>query len=264
MQNNRVLKLNSADNVRELGGYKTADGRQIKWNKLLRCGALSFIKQPDLQVLEDYGVKYDVDLRSGQEKRQHQDQIEESNIKYIFDPVFNEDRTDNSQDPEEFHKIVETDPDYALNHMTNVYRQMITKPACRKAFHELFEILLANRSDKESVLFHCTAGKDRTGLAAVFVLSALGVDSETIKADYLMTNEVVKDVTEKKVAYVKKNGFSERAAENMRTLYSVRSEFLEAALAEIDHHYGNMDNFLKTGIGLTDENLSDLKAIYLE
>ncbi|WP_429971505.1 tyrosine-protein phosphatase [Fructilactobacillus sp. Tb1] len=264
MENKRVIKLDSAENVRELGGYQTMDGHHVKWHKLLRSGSLGFINEKDLKFLENYGVRYDVDLRSGQEVKDIKDLVDGSKLHYIFDPVFNEDRTDNSQDPKEFRKIVEENPKYGLDHMEDVYRQMITQAPCRNAFHELFMILLENKDNDQSVLFHCTAGKDRTGMSAVFILAALGVDMETIRKDYIMTNEVVKDIIEKKVQEVRTAGFSDHAAENLRVLYSVNMKFLDAALEEIDKNYGTMQNFLHDGLDLTEANIDELKQLYLD
>lgn len=264
MENKRVIDLDNADNVRELGGYQTMDGHHIKWHKLLRSGSLGFINDREVQFLEDYGVRYDVDLRSAQEVKDVKDLVDGSKLHYIFDPVFNEDRTDNSQDPEEFHQLVEEHPEYGMQHMEEVYRQMITQAPCRKAFNELFMVLLENKIDGQSVLFHCTAGKDRTGMSAVFILAALGVDMETIRKDYILTNDVVKDVIERKVQEVRTAGFSEHAANNLKTLYSVNMVFLDAALEEITKHYGNMQNFLHDGLDLTDEDIDKLKTYYLD
>lgn len=264
LENKRVISLDSTDNFRELGGYKTADGHTIKWHKLLRSGSLGNLNQKDLNFLENYGVRYDVDLRSDPEVTDAPDQIQVGDIDYIFDPIFNEDRTDNSQDPDDFRKILETNKTYGYDHMTDVYRQMVTHEYCRNAFHNLFMILLENKKDGQSVLFHCTAGKDRTGMSALLILSALGVDLETIKEDYILTNKVVKHIIDAKVEDVKHQDFSPHAIESLKTLYSVNMDFLNAAIAEINHRYNNMDNFLHEGIGLTDQNITDLKAIYLE
>ncbi|ANZ57445.1 protein tyrosine phosphatase [Fructilactobacillus lindneri] len=264
MENKRVISLDSTDNFRELGGYKTADGHTIKWHKLLRSGSLGNLNQKDLNFLENYGVRYDVDLRSDPEVADAPDQIQVGAIDYIFDPIFNEDRTDNSQDPDDFRKILETNKTYGYDHMIDVYRQMVTHEYCRNAFHNLFMILLENKKDGQSVLFHCTAGKDRTGMSALLILSALGVDLETIKEDYILTNKVVKHIIDAKVEDVKHQDFSPHAIESLKTLYSVNMDFLNAAIAEINHRYNNMDNFLHEGIGLTDQNITDLKAIYLE
>ncbi|KRM90198.1 tyrosine-protein phosphatase [Fructilactobacillus florum] len=264
MENKRVLPLDSVDNPRELGGYETRDGHRVKWQKLIRTGSLGRLTATDLNYLEAYGVRADVDLRSKPEVNAAGDQLANSNIVYHFTPVFNEDRTDNSQDPRDFRKLLENDPHYGHDHMVNTYVQMISKKEPRQAFYRLFQTLLNNDQAEDAILFHCTAGKDRTGMAAVFILAALGVDEETIKHDYLLTNEVVRDIIEQKVADVKQAGFSDQAAENLRALYCVDIDYLNAALAEIKQRYGSMDNFLHQGIGLSTADLTKLRQLYLE
>ncbi|USS84454.1 tyrosine-protein phosphatase [Fructilactobacillus myrtifloralis] len=264
MKNERIIKLDSTENLRELGGYQTTDGRTIKWHKLLRSGSLGLLTPTDQAFLEAYGVRYDVDFRSGQERTTAPDAVTAGQIEYLFDPVFDEDRTDNSQDPAEFRQMLEDNPNYAHDHMVDVYQRMVLNDGCHQAYRRFFKILLQNDQPEQTLLFHCTAGKDRTGMAAVFLLAALGVDLETIKQDYILTNQVVKDVVDQKMAAVRAEGFSEAAIRNLRELYTVDMDFLDAALATINEHYGSLDQYLSDVLGVGTAERERLQALYLE
>lgn len=263
MNNQRLLPITSGDNFRELGGYKTADGQEVKWHKIIRSGSLGSLNEQDQQFLSIYGVDYDVDLRSKEEVSNDPDRIPEDEISYHLNSLFDEDQTDNSKDAKDLDSIMTTDENYGLEHMKQVYRNMINDQSALKAFNQLFQILLENTSENKSVLFHCAAGKDRTGMAAVFILSALGVDLETIRNDYLLTNAVVKNVIEHRLNHAIDEGANQIFQKNLKTLYSVSEAFLDAALDEIAQKYGDIDHFLHEGIKLTDDDLAELKKIYL-
>ncbi|USS86114.1 tyrosine-protein phosphatase [Fructilactobacillus cliffordii] len=266
MKNERIIKLNSTENLRELGGYQTTDGRTIKWHKLLRSGSLGTLTAADLNFLKAYGVRYDIDLRSGQERSAVPDAFldhQNDQIEYIFNPVFDEDRTDNSQDPEEFRQMLEDNPNYGHDHMVSVYKRMVQNDGCHQAYHRFFQALLQNNQTDSGVLFHCTAGKDRTGMAAVFLLYALGVDLDTIKQDYILTNQVVKPLVDQKMEKARKNGFSETAIRSLRALYTVNMDFLDAALDTINEQYGGLDSFLTNELGMGPAERKQLQTLYL-
>ncbi len=110
------------------------------------------------------------------------------------------------------------------------------------------------------LLFHCTAGKDRTGWLAAVVLTALDVDRDTIVADYLRTHElnaVGRDYTMTTMAS------RIDQPEILLPLLEVRLEYLEAAFLEADRCYGGMDGYLREGLGLTEDDLERLRAVML-
>ncbi|MCF6515253.1 protein-tyrosine-phosphatase [Lactobacillus sp. S2-2] len=263
MNNQRLLPITSGDNFRELGGYKTTDGRQVKWHKIIRSGSLGNLNEQDQQFLSIYGVDYDIDLRSKEEALNDPDRIPENEITYHLNSLFDEDQTDNSKDSKDLDTIMTTDENYGINHMKQVYRNMITDKGALKAFNYLFSILLENTTENKSVLFHCAAGKDRTGMAAVFILSALGVDLETIRNDYLLTNAVVQHVIDRRIELATSEGANSIMQKNLKVLYSVSEEFLDAALDEISKKYGDINNFLHNGIGLSDDDITELQKNYL-
>lgn len=141
--------------------------------------------------------------------------------------------------------------------MRELYRGLVQDHAHR--FAELFEHLL--QADGP-LLFHCTAGKDRTGLAAAFILSALGVSREDIERDYLLTNEHFRPPTRQRqgTTYAGERGLPDEA---LAVLWRVERNFLDAALAAIDTDHGGMDRYLTQRLGLTPAARQALQGKYL-
>lgn len=261
---NRLLDINSGHNFRDLGGYQTVDGRTIKWRQLLRTGSLAELNDADLTTLASIPVTQDIDLRGQAEVRQMPDRVPQTATYYHL-PVFDEDETDASHSNEEIAQRMQEEGN-GYRRMLKVYSRMVTIPSAKRAFQQLFTHLLTNQSG--ATLFHCTAGKDRTGMAAFLILSALGVPRETILDDYLLTNSVTKDFREDWLAQMKKELPQTPATEilinNRRALASVNADYLNTAITAIENQYGDVQHYLTDYLELSDDQLHQLRDRYLE
>lgn len=259
----KLIGVTSGRNFRELGGYETVTGQKIKYNKLLRTGNLADLAPQDVIFLQDYGVKYDIDFRTEQEKDEHPDIVPEG-AHYEFDPVFGEDLTNASKGIFTLEKAAEKDPEFGFKHMFVAYEDMINGQTAQKAYRRFFEYLLANDHDHEVLLFHCTAGKDRTGFAAMLVLSALGVPMTTIKHDYLLTNITTKDFVNDMLQQARDHGSSSRVLQAINDVQSVYPEYLDHAIHVINTEYGSINDYLKNVMNLSMNDIMDLRRIYLK
>jgi protein-tyrosine phosphatase len=133
-------------------------------------------------------------------------------------------------------------------HMQDTYRGFVRHSTPR--FTEFFAHLLAS---DEPTVFHCTAGKDRTGFAAALLLKAVGVDDDAVMRDYLLTNERVE------LPAVSRMGLPREA---MAVLWRVQPDFLQAAFAEAQARHGSLDAYLREGLGLGDAERARLVALY--
>lgn len=260
---NQLIGVTSGRNFRELGGYETNTGKKIKMHKLLRTGNLADLSPFDKQFLTDYGVKYDVDFRSKEEVDRQPDRVPDG-VKYIYDPVFSEDLTNSSKSLNDLNKQASSDADFGFDHMHFAYEDMIESESAQNAYRKFFEVLLKNDVDGESVIFHCTAGKDRTGFGAILVLSALGVPFSTIKKDYLLTNITTKDFVESMVEHARQNGKNENVLQSIRDIQSVRPEYIDHAIKVINDKYGSINNYLRDVMKLSSVDIMKLRNIYLE
>ncbi|MFD1671404.1 tyrosine-protein phosphatase [Agrilactobacillus yilanensis] len=258
----RVLPLEKGINFRELGGYSTIDGRHVKFQKIIRSAKLSTLDNKDLTYLKDYGLITDIDFRSQEEITKEPDKLP-TGTTYRHLPVFATDLTENSKSPEMIEHEIAHVAGAGHDRMIEVYQNMIVQKGAQQAYRTFFEELLKNEQDNQAVLFHCTAGKDRTGIGAFFFLSALGVAKKAIAQDYLLTNTTYRPETEALIKKASNANSSPEMIDNLRDLFSVHIDFLNATEQEIKHLAGTPINYLKEIIGLSDTDLQDLRKIYL-
>lgn len=259
---NQLIGITSGRNFRELGGYQTLSGRTIKSHKLLRTGNLADLSPFDLDYLKDYGVKYVVDFRSQAEVDKQPDRVP-NGAEYDYDPVFSEDLTNSSKSINDLDAQSKDDADFGFNHMLYAYEDMIRSDSAQKAYRRLFEILLANKNENESVIFHCTAGKDRTGFGAMLVLTALGVPLRTIKQDYMLTNITTKDFVDGMIKREQELGKNENTLQSIRDIQSVHPEYFDHAVKVLTDEYGGINNYLRDVMQLSMSDIMDLRRLYL-
>ncbi|WP_179394439.1 tyrosine-protein phosphatase [Lacticaseibacillus absianus] len=259
----RLLDIHHGHNFRDLGGYRTQDGYTLRAHKLIRSGRLNELSERDLQYLADYGLRVDVDFRSPKERENAPDRLP-AGVTYDFDPVLETDETKVSQEATELRATFATDPLAGFKNMLNVYANLVNQTHAQAAYRRFFDQLLANDAPDAALLFHCTAGKDRTGMGAVYVLSALGVDPLTIRRDYLASNQSLAAQRLKNLDAVRANGGSDELLASTRSLGRVADEYLDVALLAINREFGGMAQYLRDVLQLTRDQQRDLRRLYLE
>lgn len=257
-----LLGITSGRNFRELGGYRTLSGKKIKFHKLLRTGNLANLSPFDLTYLHDYGVKYVVDFRSDAEVKRQPDRLPKDVI-YDHDPVFSEDLTNSSKSMNDLDAQSKDDPNFGFNHMLLAYEDMIQSASAQKAYRRFFKLLLANDQPKKALIFHCTAGKDRTGFGALLILTALGVPLYTIKQDYLFTNQATQSFIQGMLDRERAAGKNANTLQTIRDIQSVQPAYLNHALKVLNDNYGSMNNYLRTVMQFSAADLLELRQIYL-
>lgn len=262
MEYERLLPIQHGNNFRDLGGYATDDGHTIKWGRLIRSGHLNTLDQQDLVTLNHLNIKYDLDFRAPDEITAQPDRVPAGATHKAL-PVFQTDETDASHSQEQIMADYSDRPDAGYEHMLTVYHDMVTTDQAKQSYQTFFDQLLGN-SDHTAVLFHCTAGKDRTGMGAAFLLSALNVDRPTIIRDYLLTNSVTKKYVDGRIKKMKQSGLPDAFTKNMFALSTVSPDYINTALQEIDSQYGDVKNYLHSYLGISDEQMKDLQKLYLD
>lgn len=259
----QVLDITNGFNFRDLGGYRTTDGRTLASRRLIRSASLDYLSDSELAYLADYGVRHVVDFRSAQEQEASPDRIPEG-AKYLFDPVFSVDETLTSQSPESLAANFSADPVEGREHMKQTYIDLVNQASAQQAYRKFFDVLLDNTAPEHtSVLFHCTVGKDRTGMGAVYILSVLGVDAATIRADYLATNSFMQIPKQFMLGKVREGGGNENLEKNLTDLLTASESYLDSALRTINADFGGMQEYLRGPLGLDDEQQKELRALYL-
>ena len=268
------VKLEGVRNARELGGFPVGT-KVVKKDVLIRTGALEHAKEDAIRVLnEQYRVQAIIDFRMTGEGRKASDP-EVPGAKNVHLPVV------------EFEDYITKlgDPELARHYLSqNMSREEIIEVAFRhgligpevypfflmgergkKAYHEFFQKLLASDPKDGAILWHCTDGKDRAGLASALLLAALGASKETILEDYLLTNEyhapMLEEVREKLAS-------AEIAPERMDVLLFVAGgairKYLLRAFEEMEKEFGGINGYLGEALKLTKSDMGELRKKYTE
>jgi protein-tyrosine phosphatase len=239
--------LRGASNFRDLGGYTGLDGRRVRAGQVFRSDHLAGLEADDLQRLKALALTHSIDFRGRDEHAATPYAIEgvqrvalpiEPTVVRRIQGLFDAGRVPTREDA--VAAMQETYRDFVLDHSAT--------------FGRFFAQLLAHETPQ---VFHCTAGKDRTGFAAALLLSALGVDRATIEHDYLLTNQLYRRKPE-----VEGQG---RVPEEVRAvLWQVQADFLHTALDTVQQQHGGMDDYLRGPVGLDAQALRTLRERLLQ
>ena len=248
----RIIKIKSIRNLRTLAGIKTIDGKVIKQDILLRSAALDKITPKAFDVLKNkYKLKKVIDLRTNDEVAKSPDNTCDG-VEYLHMPVCPDEIPGVSRE-------IEPGKDSALELLPNLED---VYPAVLRGQEYVDNIAGALReimnTDDGATLWHCTAGKDRCGFVSVFILSMLGVDIETIKADYLLTNlDAVKDARKYYwlVRIFKRN---KALAKRVYAVYIADLKYLNAALNYIEE-CGGMSRFITDKMKISTDEIERFK-----
>ncbi|WP_089107994.1 tyrosine-protein phosphatase [Secundilactobacillus mixtipabuli] len=248
------IKLHGANNVRDLGGYQTATKQKVKSRLLLRSAKLADLTGKDEQLLvRRYRLKTVVDLRTPAVIK-HTPDAKIPGVQLLKDPVVS-DKTMAS-----VNRIATVS---GSKSMVKLYQSFVTTSQARHAYRQLFLQLLKAPSNR-AILWHCSAGKDRTGFGTALVLTALGVPQKTVYQDYLASNTYNKALISHQLSALKQQGVSRQAIERKKETLVVKKVYLDAAYEAADKKYGSIQDYLTKGLGLSKQNIAQLRQHYLK
>ena len=268
MQKSQTINLKSVGNARELGGYITNDGRKVKRGVLLRTAALYGISSDDVKhMTEDYRLSVIADLRTSLEAGTKPDPVIDG-VKYVSLHVLNEEAFTKNVEKQ---LAVEGGVMERLNFVVDrgivsydMFVRFLSDDSGKKAYREFFKELLDLPSGR-SLLFHCSQGKDRTGCAAMFILSALGVNEETIMEDYMLTNVFNAELIDGQHRMLQSNGVKESDIEKyMLVLDEVNPKTMRTVLSWLEENYGSPLGYITSELGVSPDEIELLKAKFLE
>lgn len=254
------FELEGIVNLRDVGGQSTRDGRRVRTGVLYRSGQLD--QTGDLAELAELGLHVVFDLRGVDELEVAPDRVPDG-VEVVHLDVLSGSReriathlTDLFKDPEAVTGILRSGA--VEEHYRATYRNLVLLDSARQAYARLFTEL----AERDGIaLFHCTAGKDRTGWAAATLLSLLGVDDDTITADYLRSSEPV--VASFSAVFQR---FADIGGdpEVLVPVFAVSESYLEAARDAVRTEHGSVEAYVRDGLGLDDEVVVALRERLLD
>ena len=266
----QTLNMSSISNARELGGYKTRDGKTIRKGVLLRSAALTDVSQDELKLLiDDYNLSAVIDLRANYELAEEPEPVIDGVAQYnfkIMDEQLMAGRAASISD-------ILTDPNVdPITRMTAIlkaevisdqmYVEFLQGDIGKAGYRDFFRVLL-DTPEGSAVLWHCTNGKDRTGVAAMLLLGILNVDDETIMKDFLLTNTFfeaeISAMRNQLKTYIQDEAMLEELLVAGKGVYA---PYMQNAIDYINENYGNIPNYAKTELGLTDADIVKLQNLY--
>lgn len=257
----RIVELEGAMNFRDFGGYQTSDGECVRRGILFRSNRLSQLTKSDFATLEGAGIATIFDLRAPREREADPTAWQATHLDFHTWP------------PGHKRRLVDMALDYPQNAqgaealMLDFYAELP-----RTMSHAFADIIRRISNGAMPCVIHCSAGKDRTGMAAALVLSALGVSRELVLDDYAMTDRIVASEDDMARSLFTGRDGGARAQGAMRERFppeaisvmrSARPVFLESAFAGIDREYGSLASFFEA-IGIDDNVQRALRARLLE
>lgn len=260
------IGLDSIANARELGGYVLPDGRSIKHGLLLRGGPLSRASNEDRKSLsEKFHLAHNFDFRTNMEVTVAPDRPV-FGADHIWLPAIDEETEALASDalPQEAYQDL---PNWLVENSSNpmvqrvaqrLYIDMVFNEYTQLQYAAFMQTLV--NTPKGAVYWHCSQGKDRTGLASTFLLTALGADRELIMKDYLISLEVYKEEVEHYFSLVR----TEEERQVILTFIGVNAGYYSDTLDLVEKRYGSLEGYLKGPLCLMDDDIAILRDRYLE
>jgi protein-tyrosine phosphatase len=245
------INFESVENIRDLGGITTKDGHRVVSRRLLRSSELHQLSKNELEILKrDYDLRVVIDFRSTRSTVSRKDKID-SSIKYIHMVVLrfletNTYGTEIKVTPDEF--------------FIDIYRSLAISPDAIETYRRFFRVVL--EQTEGSLLYHCRSGKDRTGIATTLLLHALGVDKQAIYDEHFLTNDVMRPLYEKKLRELDPNDID--SINFYHALYIAKKEYIDEYYRALEEKYFSMDDYLRNQIGVTDDEIIQLRRRYLK
>lgn len=250
-----VPQIEGAVNFRDLGGYRTTDGRTVSPGLVYRSGMLGRLTDAGVGELAGLGLRLVLDFRTSAEATAWPDRLPEPAPRLLAQPVGDGDEaTATMLGLVASHDVARVEEALGGGRgeqlMIDSARALATDPVARAAW----ATALRELSDPGSLpaLMHCTGGKDRTGIASAVLLLALRVPRETVMEDYLLSNLHTTRLADLATGL----GLD---LELIRPVTEVRRAYLGSALEEIDHRHGSLEGYLRDGLGLDQPTLERLR-----
>jgi protein-tyrosine phosphatase len=251
-EDSRFIQIPGSLNFRDFGGYLTKDGRRIRRGHLFRSGMLTDIPASATTEFADLGIGVICDMRSHDEVALYPTPDSAAFDCQVHIPI----SPGTSQSLRASMEQMQNSATERVHFMREITREIAREHVAAYAL-----VLRALVETQRGFLIHCMAGKDRTGFGAAVIKLTLGVSKSLIMHDYLLTNQA-SDLITRTRSRMKEQGHSIDES-TLKIMTGVEQGYLEAALEEIDQHFGGLDGYLEAA-EISQQDINHLKSRLLE
>lgn len=246
------IHLGGAPNFRDVGGLRGIDGKFVQVGRLYRSDQMNLLTASDRETIANMRISRLVDLRMAYEREKEPDWVPPGARYLVLDVLA-------GREADQDRLRVDIAAGQAEQMMMEINRQFVSHPAALQAYSRLLHLMV---EEDGRIVFHCTAGKDRTGWATVILLTILGVSRDDIVANYLASNANLKEKNES--FYKSQSSFLTGISwGKIEPALTVRRSYLDASFAEVDRRYGSFDRYVREGLKLDKHAIATLRTKYL-
>ncbi len=269
----QLLPVKGIVNARDLGGYEVEGGRHVRTGKLIRAAHLADATDADIASLVSMPVTLVVDFRTDVDLKGKANR-DVPGARYVNLPVDASGNAAATASEEEIKKVTGRKKfevkkvimfaafnEKAKTIAREMYPTLLFNPDCQQQFARFLRLVV--EAEDGAVLYHCTQGKDRTGIASALLLAALGASRGTIIADFDATNKIYEKDVKKYSRRVRFWGGKEEEIAVVKAFLGCNTDNFINALDSVDQKYGSMEAYLKGPMGLTEEDIRVLRERYL-
>jgi protein-tyrosine phosphatase len=243
----RLVHLKGAVNFRDVGGYTTKDGKTVKWKKVYRSASINKLTDQDMDSLKARNIYTVIDFRGNKESADAPDRLL-AGTDYTLSPAGSDSLPKSAQMIAGFKNNQFSDDFYGkggLKYFGNRYRPLFQK--------------LLSLKEGQSILYHCTGGRDRTGQATALLLYALGVPQQKIEEDFVASNIYLGSTMGKMMAPMA--AASGMTVKELEEKMSLRPELIRTFFSALTTGYGSIENFMDKELGVGKKEITILKRV---
>lgn len=252
-------RIKSVKNIRTFEGIPAEDGRVIASSAFIRSGALDKLTAKDKAILlGEAGLRTVIDLRTDQE-RAEKPNVDLEGVETVHIPLLNESVLGITHEGDTDRAARQED---MIPDMPAMYAAIVTNDLAVEGIRRAFEIIL-EAPEKGAVLWHCTEGKDRSGILSALFLMLLGVGPERVLADYMLTGAAAEKKARRMYMLVLLARRDRRMAEKVRAAYRADERYLRAMIDAVSKQCGSVESFFRDRLGISDEERERFRSSVL-
>ena len=251
----RTLQLGGGHNFRDLGGYPVAGGGRIAWRKVFRSGTLANLTEADHEQLRALGIRFICDLRTNRERRGYPTRWMQDHAIEIWARDYDHSSADLAS------ALAGPDPDAAAarSAIKDFYRRLPYEQSPSYA-----ELLRRLAQGQVPLVFHCSAGKDRTGILGAILLDLLGVDRATVLEDYTLSEMHYERLVDMFLRDRAIHDFDTVDEERFSPLLRADPEYVQACFEVLHETHGDTETYVRDVLGLTAQEITAIRTLLLE